>query len=152
MSYGDFSDKLFVKTIDTGEDLMLGGFKVAANQEIAHMVVHFHFNNHLPTIETAKIQIHADELGGSLLFESDVVNLSDVENIAADWIGAVRFDFARQNISKEFYYYPKLVLANYTRGAGYIATVLDYPDETNTISVSSVTSYPTKFEVVGYQR
>jgi len=153
MSYGDFSDVLFIKTINTSESPMIGAFRLVNSKELESIIVHFYINDQMPVNETAKLEIHAEETGNSLLFSSDTVNLSQIENVSANVIATVKFTFDRPPLSQYYYYYPKLVLGNYTRASTekYIGMVKDWPIQTNTFSIPYLTNYPTKYEVYGYK-
>lgn len=148
--YGDYNKVQIIKSFDTAEEILFGGFQLTENKELAHIIGHFYLEGALPTTETMQLKICSDEDGTVVLFSSNAVNLSDAEGITSRKFFTIRFDFSRQNINKNYRYYPKLVLTNYTRTAGYyIGALLDWPNQVN-VNANNAFNRPIKYEVHGY--
>lgn len=120
-----------VKTIDTGEDILLGGFKFDSDFDVIHMVLFILVQGGPVTTEQMKIEVHGEENCVSKLFESNTINIMDINSTSSVWRGYVRFDFNYQNINKDIYYYLRLVTTNYTRGLNVLATFFDWEDVIN---------------------
>lgn len=152
MSYINFPNKLWVKTINTGEDILTGGFKLNDHMDLQHMIVYLLIKGEFPTTETAKLEVHRNNACTSLYCTSNTINLSDIKLNTKDYLVKVRFDFNKQPINKNFYYYPKIILSNYTRSSSYfLGVVYDWPVEVYSTGSSNPLAQPLKTEIFGYR-
>lgn len=131
MAFLDFPDQQYVKTADTSETIGMGGFKASAKMELFYIRAAVYINgvSSLGGSETMQMTIYADNEGTKQLFQSSSINVSDIDGIGStNWIGLVRFTFARQQINPNITYYPRISLSNYTRSGDtfYIGFPYDY--------------------------
>jgi len=143
MSYLNFSDKLFVKALDTGEKLNLGGLQGAASGELTNITLNMYGTADLSGTASVKIGIHLNtDFTGQYAF-SDEFFIKDVPtqlgDISSPFLAFVRFDFNRIPINKNQLYYFSLQTSGYTRTGNthYIGVVLEYPDAIYDISLSN---------------
>lgn len=132
MAFKDFSNQLYIKTLDTGEEGGLGTFTLTQNFEVNYMQMPIYVHGALGGTERLRINVYSST-NSSLLMQSDWSNLSDIDNIGAYWIGKIRFNFTRKYLQKTVPIVLKLEVDNYTRNGDtfYIGYVLDWPLETN---------------------
>lgn len=131
MAFLDFSEDQYVKYVDTGERIRMGGFQVAEAIELQYIRTTLIIEEALPTNEELVIEIHGEQTGNSKIFESDPISLSaidDASTLAAGktFIGWVRADFGRQNLNPNITYYAIARFDNYTRVVGGFSLALAY--------------------------
>jgi hypothetical protein len=153
MTIKDLPKYSYVKTVNTGEEILLGAYKQKNHTEVAYMNLYIFIEGGQPTLETMKIEVHRNAAGTMKAFESNTISLSDILNPSPTrWKGWVRFDFNRQNMNKNFYYFPKLIIANYTRTPTYyISTELDWPIQSNPSITNNPIGRAMKLEIKGYE-
>ena len=154
MSFKDFSNVQYVKTIDDGEIIKIGSFKVQNSLELAFMRVMIIFSNYPVTNETAKLNIHSAESVDSetILFSSQDAQLSLISGLANNWIGFLTFTFDRQPITSARTYYPTFEVSNYNRvDDSYIGLSADFPFPIYDNSEPIVTDHPLAMSIFGYE-
>ena len=120
-----------IKTIDTAEDVDLGGFYSTSKFELSNMRLLIYKNGTPGGSETATIKLYPNEDFDVPTYTSDVFTFSNIPDFGEFWIGWVRFDFNREVINLDadgdFPYFPRLEMANYTRNADtfYFSTVMN---------------------------
>lgn len=133
MSYFEFHDPLFVKTMDTNEEVILGSFNLDNNYlgivELEHLRVHLAIENFTITNERLKLQIHGESTCNSLIAESSEFIIADIDGLTSRWNGMIRFDFSPFPLNLAVNYYMKLVPVNYTRPSlnSFISFVFNWP-------------------------
>lgn len=143
MSYLNFSDKLFIHTLDTAEKLNLGGWKSLVSGELAHITLNMFGTANLEGAASVKMGIHlSTNFAGQYAF-SDEFFIKDVPTALGEslepFLAFVRFDFNRIPINKNQLYYFSLQTSGYTRDADtrYIGVVKEYPDPIYDFTLSS---------------
>lgn len=155
MAFKDFSNIQYIKTIDTGEEIRMGGFKVASNSEIEYMRPTIYINNGTITNEEMRVNIYSDYGTTSKIFSSSWTKLSDISGMTTlYWIGWVRVDFNREPLNKYIWYYPAIELRNYTRvfGGLYIGAAYDFPFPKYDNGQPYFYRHPLQLEIFGYSR
>jgi hypothetical protein len=153
MAFLDFPKKLFIKTIDTGEQIKCGAHKFVNSMELKNIRLGIYINGQIPTNENMTLQLHSESTYGSLITSSNTIYLRDIPNVSSMWIGLVRFDFNYYPINTNLYYYIKLITADYTRNADtyYLGTIYDWPDYTYPNGNTNPILHPMKMESLGYR-
>jgi hypothetical protein len=151
MSFLDFPKRLFVKSIDTAEEIKCGAHKYVDNQEMRHLRVGVLINGQVPTTENMQLQLHSESTYSSLIVSSNIIYLRDIPNAPTRWVGLIRFDFPYFPVNNNNYYYIKLLVADYTRNADiyYLGAVYDWPDYTYPNGETSPIFHPIKMEMMG---
>jgi hypothetical protein len=161
MAFGQFSEQQVVKTIDTGEEILVGAFKLPAQQELKHIRLGIYINgvSSMGGSETMQLKINSDPLGTKTIFSSDVISINSttIPTLGStNWLGLVRFDFERQSINPNITYYPSLVVNNYTRNADtyYISGRYDFPapayPDLITGNPNNFTDHPIIMQIFGF--
>lgn len=125
MSFFQFSKDQYVKTMDTGEKISMGGFKTTGDGELGNIRVTLNINGPalLVGAESLVMTLYSDSTLTKPIITSAASPLADIIDdnpTFADqdnWIGHFRFDFANENINKDLTYYPALEATGYTRTA-----------------------------------
>lgn len=130
----EFSEELYIKTIDTSEKIQCGKFTTAVDTEIEHMRIMIYINNITVTTERMRINVMSKYGHANPLYSSDWSDLSGITNIAAYWVGWLRFDFNGKFFDSDIDYFLELETGNYTRtgDTNYLGAALDYPFEVST--------------------
>lgn len=155
MAFKDFSENLFVRAIDTGETINLGGFTVANDIELQHLRVKIYIEDvtALGGSETYVVKAFGQSDFTNELFTSSTMNVSDITNIGTDnWLGFVRVDFNRQNMNASTEYYFSIEFSNYTRNGElfFIAGVFDFPFPVYDNSETAFNRHPIATQIFGY--
>jgi hypothetical protein len=152
MSWLDFPKKIFIKTIDTSEEVKCGAHKFTNNMELRYIRLCILINGQVPTTEKMQLQLHSESTYSSLILSSNQISLIDIQNVTSRWIGMIRFDFNYYPINTNLYYYIKLITTGYTRNADayYLGVVYDWPDYTYPNGSVSPANHPIKMEDFGY--
>ena len=159
MSFRQFSEYQYIRAMDTGEIIKLGGFKLGTSHEIGHMRVLTFINGTLGGSEQLRVNIYSDIGHSKKIFHSDWSNIGGtLENengalITGNWLGLIRFDFNRQNINKNFFYYASIESQSYTRNGDtfYIGFSYDYPFPRYSNSANASYEANLAFEIFGYE-
>lgn len=152
MAFLDFSDRQFIKTVDTGEEVQMGFFQTTKNMQLAHIRPTIHINGKVCTTEKLRMNIYSDMGYTSLLYQSAWADLNQIPTTSLDWIGWIRLDFNRENINKELRYYPTLELSGYTRvvGVSYIGFCYDFPFPIYDNLLTNFYEHPLQMQIFGY--
>lgn len=152
MAFKDFSNIQYIKTIDTGEEARMGGFKTAVNTELEHIRPTIYINAGTITTEEVRINVYSDPGASSKIFSSSWAKLSDIEGLSTSWIGWIRVDFDRQPLNKYIWYYTTIELRNYTRVVGgyYIGFSYDFPFPKYDNSEIYFYRHPLQLEIFGF--
>jgi len=146
--------------MDTSEKINTGGFKVTENGELGSMRVLLHINgvSSLAGSEELVLTLYSD---AALTKPVYVSSASTIAAIAAvddtfgnneNWVGWLRFDFARENINKNIYYYPGIEANNYTRVADFwMGFSYDFPAPVYDNGESSFFKHNLAYQIFTYR-
>ena len=136
MSFSDFRDTSYFKTIDTAEKIELGSFNPSVHRQVEYMRICIFIHNISITTQSLRINVLSAYNDPVPMFSSAWSDLGDISNLSSYWIGWVRFDFSQQFMSSDLTYYLELETNNYTRTAdtNYLAARLDDPLSINILS------------------
>lgn len=159
MSFRHFSEYQYIRAMDTGEMIKLGGFKLGTSHEIGHMRVLLFINGTLGGSEQLRVNIYSNRGQSKKIFHSSWSSLNNtIENengtiISGNWLGLLRFDFDRQNINKNFYYYASVESNSYTRNGNtfYLGFAHDYPFPRYSTGANAAYESNLAFEIFGYE-
>lgn len=134
MAYKDFSETIYIKTVDTSENVKVGGLKLDTSGELGHIRVLMYIAGILAGSEQIRINICSDAACTKTIYTSDWSDIADItdENGATttgNWLGWIRTDFNKENLNSAITYYAQVELQNYTRNADtfYIGLAYDFP-------------------------
>jgi len=134
MAFKNFPDELAVRTINTGEEVHLGSINTSVDQELgAIYLTMFKHGAHAGT-EQFKLNLYSDPTRTGTPISSNTISVSDITSmVSSDWMGRIRYDFARENINLNTTYEVTIQPVMYTRSANsfYFSAVLDWPVNTN---------------------
>lgn len=133
MSLKQFPEDFYI-LIKESTDLSLGSVVSGNNLELAHIRIQLFKHGTIAANTRMRLSIKSNEGASSAIAVSDWANTSDITFFTSgDWLGRVRFDFARQNISEDTTYYVYLETENYTRNADtdYLGVAYDWPLKVN---------------------
>ena len=157
MSFTDFAETQYIKSIDTSETPRMGSFKVATSGELKYMRVKLYVNGTLGGSEQIRLNICGDAACTSALITSDWSDISDIvdeDGVATtgNWLGWVRIDFSRENINKNITYYVSAEFNNYTRNAEtfWLGLSYDFPYSIYDNSESLFYNHPLAMEIFTY--
>ncbi|MGD8787790.1 MAG: hypothetical protein PVJ60_10225, partial [Phycisphaerales bacterium] len=85
------------KVLNTGVEEDLGTLQPGVNQELKYIRLWVYIHGTYGGSETLTLKLYSPN--GTLLHTSDTVTLSGITNIGTNWLGWLRFDFNRENIS-----------------------------------------------------
>ena len=129
MAFSPFPRDLFVKTIDTGEEIVIGEIQTGHALELKYLRAILYKHGTGAGTERCRINIYSDEGRTSLLYQSAWSSLSDIEDLSTMWLGWVRFDFAGESLNQNLSYFATIETDGYTRNADafFISYVFDWP-------------------------
>lgn len=128
MSFTDFSEDQFIKTVDTGEKIKMGSFQTPENGELVYMRITPYWEGKIPTTEQVRLNIYSNPEYTALLYQSDYSDLVDISNKSTNWIGWLRIDFNREPVNLNSTYYVEAEYNNYTRTGSYFQSLCwDFP-------------------------
>ncbi len=141
-------DQAYVKTIDTGETVLCGGFTLGSETELSNIRVILFKVGTLAGTEQLRARVYGDRAMTKLMHTSDWLNLSAIEDLTAMWWGWVRFDFERKPLDTVREYFLAIDTQGYTRNADtmFIGLSLDWPTRVNSGDQTAV-----KMEIYGYR-
>ena len=141
MSFGDIPSKMYFKTIDTGETPHLGTFALGEDMQLNYARLLLFKKALTITTEQLRIVVLSSISAGvgTAIATSDWFDIIDITNLATNWIGFIRFDFAGEFLESNSSYFVRLETANYTAvvDTSYLAVSLDWPNPINTSAVLS---------------
>lgn len=140
MSFTDFSDVMYFKVFDTGEEIPVGDVILSNPTEVKHIRTYFYKQGTLGGNEQLQLKVYSDSDRSKTLYTSEVLTVSDIDDpaIAAstNWLGKIRFDFSPEvSFNENITYYISIESTSYTRDADnfYLGCGLDTPVATNSI-------------------
>jgi len=151
MAIKNFPNDLYVSTITDGDTPLLGTLEVSEHTEMSHLLLSMFKKGVHTGLEKMQIRIYESQKREVPAFSSNIVNVTDFENItASNWLGDIRFDFGRVNLVPGSRYSVELHLSNYIRSANtyYLSTVIDWPIAQNAQLNNEASS---KFTIWGYK-
>ena len=129
MSFLNFPETRYVKTLDAGESARMGTFKDANDGELIYMRSEIIIHDVIITAERMRIKLfHSSDLGATPYATSEWSDLSLIPSPGSYWIGMVRFDFDGPSVNKNVTYYPVIEIDNYTPSTdSFIGVAYDFP-------------------------
>lgn len=136
MAFKDFASIQYVKTIETGERIRMGGFKPSAGLELTEVRVLMYINgsSNLSGSESAMMTIYSDQTtttGKELVVSNaSLINSSTIDNLGStNWVGFFKFSFPTFNLNPNTTYYPAIELSNYADAGDsfYVGFAYDFP-------------------------
>lgn len=130
MSFSQFNDIQYVRTMDSSETTVLCGFSTAKSMELAHARITLLVNGTVGGSEQIRGLICSDVAGSQVIYTGDYMNLSAITNLSTgDWYGYLTLDFNREELNKNNTYYFAVQTNNYTRNGDtyYLAVAYDWP-------------------------
>lgn len=122
MSFLNFSENLFALIWNTSETLVISKLEITEKLILEHIRV----RTYIKCAVTGSVKLEVYKYGSTTkLFESNLVNIQD---IGADFLGNVRFDFGSNNMALGIYEV-KASVSGYTRNAdtSYFSLLYDFP-------------------------
>lgn len=140
MSILNFSNVKYIKSIDTGELIRCGGFKIGQKGEIGNLYTSFYVHGTPAGTERFRTKLYLDPSHKVHYCTSEWSNLSDATT--GNWFGLIRSDYNGENINPNITYYVEVEFDSYTRVGEtfWIGVARDFPDPIYTMSPA-----PTKF-------
>jgi len=135
MALTQFPKDLYIRAMDTSEEVYLGGYTVSDAMELEYARVWLFKHGTQGGTEQFRIKAYSNALRETPRYTSDWASLSDITDITTDdWTGWFRMTFNRQNVEAGAVLYLTIEAQNYTRNANvfYVGTGLDWPETTNT--------------------
>lgn len=153
MATYQFPKDLYIQTLETGAEGYIGSYTPSTGMEIQYGLLHIFKKGTPGGTEQLRLRVYSDPTFQSNLFNSDWLSVSDITDgfgTSSDWIGSIRFDFARQNMAANRTYYVRIESSNYTRNGEiyYIGFTYDWPETVNTQTGSTAGA---KLELYGYE-
>jgi hypothetical protein len=140
MSFGDISERMYFKTIDTGEVVTIARFQLSEDMQLNYMRVLLFKKAMTITTEQMRISVLSSNSSATPIATSDWSDLADIDGISAgNWIGFLRFDFNGEFLDASSEYVIQIEAANYTRSGdiSYLSLSLDWPNQINDHAVPS---------------
>lgn len=149
MSFENFPSELYFRVIDGETEI--GTMSPNELLEISNIRLMIYIHGTLAGSEQLRINIYS--VNDVLKIQGDYLDISDIANLATDWIGSLRFDFNREVLTAGETYTLKIESNNYTRNGDtlYIAAGYDWPLNTYT-TVEGAPNYGIHQELFGYKR
>ena len=155
MSILNFPEDQTVGIIETGGEIILGGFTVETGKELQFIRALIYIHNVTPANETLKLVVCSDAACTRPIFESTEFRLDSITDLQTSgyWYGLVRFDFSRQGWSPDTERFIKIVTTSYTRNGdiSYLSAVKDYPLPRNSSAATSFGAAAYAIEIFGYE-
>jgi len=160
MSFLNFSQRLMVQVVDTGEKLDLGAIRPSKSGELQHVRVAMAAFGDMQGSVSARVGLHLSNDFTAAYALSNAFFLTSVEARLAGtptdyWLGEIRFDFARPNINKNITYRLSLQLTGYTRSGEtfWVGAIRDYPFPNKEVAVPGnyATLYPARTQLFSLQ-
>lgn len=150
MAFTQFPNEAVVETFETSEVVKLSRFTLATATELLYVTLRILKVGTAGGSETLTLKVFgSSDYTGTAVATSSAFTLSTISGLTTNWIGDVRFTFARQNLSAATYYLA-LTTANYTRNGDtfYLGAVQEWPYTFNTITTFQAGA---QFAVIGYR-
>jgi len=151
MSFNNFASIQGFVVLETGLKQKLGIATIPHELELSHIVLTLYKHGANVGSEQLRINLYANDRYDSPFKSSGWVSIADIEDLSTNWLGWLRFDFERRNISLNQVVYVEIESQNYTRNADtfYLGIGLDDPVRFNTITSGS--SAPAAMQIIGYR-
>ena len=132
----------FIEVTASGTDQHIGTLTMAHDAELGNLIVWLTKVGTNAGSERFRLKLFPTTNLEAAWAVSDWVDVSDFDNLetASDWIGWLKFDFARQHLRSGEDYAVCIEAENYTNpndDSFYFAVALDWPEAINTPSVST---------------
>ena len=153
MSFEQFADLQYVKTIDISEEPRMGSFNVVNDLELQYIRVLLFISGSTVGNERIRLKIYGDMGSNNILYTSNWSNINDISGLSTYWLGYIRVDFNRENINKDTDYYVRAELDNYTRNGDtfFIGLCHDFPFPIYDNGQDLFYEHPLAMQIFGYQ-
>lgn len=159
MSFLDFNEDQYIKTLDTNEKSSMGSFQTIESGEIYALRILIYINDiaAMAGNEQIRVNIYSDYDYLQLLYTSNWTNIADIAlhdetyGTTQGWYGWLATYFNEENISNKLTYYLEIETNNYTRTSSrYIGLGYDYPFPVYGERKEAFNEHPLAFELYMY--
>lgn len=131
MAFASFSDRLYVKVLETSELAPAGGFRLQNDQEISHIILTMYMRG-VATTQQLRIKIFADAQLTKPVATGEWLTVRQATSGDASWLGLIRFDMTPSvnvDASAVAERYVGVESQNYARTGDtfYVGFALDWP-------------------------
>jgi hypothetical protein len=160
MSFLDFNEDQYIKTVNTGESPLIGYFNTQENGELFAIRSLIYINDiaAMAGNEQIRLGIYSDEDCTLQMYLSSWTNIAEISlhddtyGTTQGWYGFLAIYFNRENINKNINYYLKAEFNNYTRsGTRYLGLGHDYPFPVYGAAQSKFQDHPLAFQIYMYE-
>jgi hypothetical protein len=140
MSFLQFPDIQRVLVFETSTTMPLVKFQLNEKLELVYIPLRILKVGTAGGSESMTLKVWGSEnYNGTPIATSSAYSLAGISGLTTNWIGDIRFDFARQNLGANVWYYLTIDVANYTRNGTtfYLSAVQEWPFTFNTITTFS---------------
>ena len=150
MSFSQYADKQDFIVL-RGSKIAMGIIDLGADTELSNILLTFFKTGSLVGSEQLRINLYSSDRYESSFAQSDWVSVSDITNLATNWLGWLRFDFSRIDIDKDNLIYAEIETQNYTRVGDtfWMGIGLDWPVLVNTFDSND--GAPAALQIFGYK-
>jgi len=128
MAFKNFSNVLKIRVLETGELVPCGTAQPAKAIELQYLQLVLFVHGSLAGTEKVRVKLFNDTALTKLFATSNWASVAAIPGVGVDWIGWLRFDFARQFLSPFDVYSVAVETTGYTRNVdtSYLGVALDY--------------------------
>jgi hypothetical protein len=134
VAFGQFAKRQVILVFDSTDDVNLGTVASDTAIELEHILLELHVRGAPAGTERFRLKLYSNaELAGTPI-TSAWLAFADIEDLAADMLFRVRFDFAGEVLSKDQTYYVYAEPDGYARDGDsfWVGARLDHPYPVNT--------------------
>lgn len=150
MSFSQYADVQDFVVLDSGL-VQAGVIDLGEDTELRHILLTFYKTGTLVGSEQIRINLYSSDRYDSAFAQSDWMSISDISNLATNWLGWLRFDFGRIDLDKDETVYTEIETQNYTRVGDtfWMGVGLDWPVLVNTFDPDF--GAPVAIQMFGYK-
>lgn len=135
MAFGQFPSIISVIQFGSSTTEAISRFTLAQSTELLYVPLRILKVGTPGGSETMTLKVFgSSDLTGTPVATSSAYTLASIDGLTTNWIGDIRFDFARENLTAGIPYYLAMTTTNYTRNGDtyYLSAVLEWPFAFNT--------------------
>lgn len=161
MSFLDFNEDQYIKTVNTGESILVGSFSTIDSGELHAIRLLIYINSIADMVgnEQVRLGIYTDAECTFQLYLSSWTNIADIAlhdetyGTTQGWYGWLATYFSNENINQNLTYYLKADFNNYTRSpTRYLGLGRDYPFPVYGPTLANFQDHPFGFQLYLYER